>query len=67
MRNAFLGKVIGSNPWSRDLGSIPTLVVYVIASLDKALYDDYICLVVSNKHKIKKSKKQPENSEIVRS
>jgi len=41
---------------SRDLGSTLTLVVHVVASLDKALYDVYLCLV--------KSKKQPENSEI---
>jgi len=34
---------------SRDLGSIPTLIVHVVAFLDKALYDDYLCLVASNK------------------
>jgi len=33
--------------------------------LDKALYDDYVCLVASDKQQIsKKSKKQPENSEM---
>jgi len=26
--------------------------LYVVASLDKALYDDYICLVASNKQQI---------------
>jgi len=36
-----------------DLGSTHTLVAQVIASLDKALYDDYICLVASNKQQIK--------------
>jgi len=35
-----------------DLGSTPTLVVHVVASLDKALYDDYLCLVGSNKQQI---------------
>jgi len=29
---------------SRDLGSTLTLVVRVVASLDKALCDDYLCL-----------------------
>jgi len=33
---------------SRDVGSIPTLIEHVVASLDKALYDDYLCLVASN-------------------
>jgi len=26
----------------------PTLIVHVVATLDKALYDDYLCLVASN-------------------
>jgi len=40
--------------WSRlrDLGSTPTLVSHVVASLDKTLYDDYLCLVASNKQEI---------------
>jgi len=37
---------------SRDLGSTSTLVAHVVASLDKALYDDYLCLVASNKQQI---------------
>jgi len=31
----------------------PTLIVQVVASLDKALYDDYLCLVASNKQQIR--------------
>jgi len=38
--------------WTRDLGSTPTLIEHVVASLDKALYDDYLCLVSSNKQQI---------------
>jgi len=38
---------------SFDLGSTPTLVTHVVASLDKALYDDYLCLVALNKQQIK--------------
>jgi len=38
---------------SRDLGSTPTFGTHVVASLDKALYDDTVCLVPSNKQKIK--------------
>jgi len=30
----------------------PTLVGHVVASLDKALYDDYLCLVALNKQQI---------------
>jgi len=37
---------------SRDLGSTPTLILYVVVSLDKTLYDDYLCLVASNKQQI---------------
>jgi len=44
----------------RDLGSTPTLIGHVVAFLDKALYDDYL----SSKFSGKKSKKQPENSEM---
>jgi len=36
-----------------DLDSTPTFNVHVVASLDKALYDDYLCLVASNKRQIK--------------
>jgi len=36
---------------SRDLCSTPTLVGHVVASLNKALYDDYLCLVASNNRK----------------
>jgi len=36
----------------RDVGSTPTLVVSVVASLDKVLYDDYLSLVASNKQQI---------------
>jgi len=35
-----------------DVGSTPTLVVHVVASLEKAFYDDYFCLVASNKQQI---------------
>jgi len=35
-----------------DLGSTPTLIAHVVASLDKALYDDYLCLVASYKQQI---------------
>jgi len=38
---------------NRVIRSIPTLLAHVVASLDKALYDDYLCLVVSNKQQIK--------------
>jgi len=40
--------------WSqlRDVGSTPTLIVHVVASLDKVLYDDYVYLVASNKQQI---------------
>jgi len=30
-----------------------TFIGHVVASLDKAIYDDYLCLVVSNKQQIK--------------
>jgi len=33
----------------RDVGSTPTLGAHVVASLDKALYDDYLCLMAPNK------------------
>jgi len=36
----------------RDLGSTPTLIGHVVASVDKTLYDDYLCLVASNKQQI---------------
>jgi len=36
----------------RDLDSTPTLIVCIVVSLDKALYDDYLCLVASNKQQI---------------
>jgi len=49
-------------PWSYDLGSIPILVAYVVASFDKALYDNYVCLVASNKHQINwKEVKRPHS------
>jgi len=32
---------------------LPPSLRRVVASLDKALYDDYLCLVTSNKQKIK--------------
>jgi len=37
---------------SCDLSSTLTFGAHVIASLDKALYDDYLCLVASKKYKI---------------
>jgi len=45
--------LIMKRSWSRDLGSTPTFVVHVIASLDKALYADYLRLVASKKQQIK--------------
>ena len=38
---------------------------HVVASFDKALYDDYLCLVASNKHKFtwEEAKRQSENLE----
>jgi len=50
----------------RDLGSTPILVEHVVESLDKALYDDYLCLVASNKQQIKwkEVKKLPKNSKL---
>jgi len=43
--------------WSQthDLGSTSTLVAHIVASLDKqkALYDNYLYLVASNKQQIK--------------
>jgi len=52
--------------WSWLPDSTPTLIVHVVSSLDKAIYDDNLCLVASNKQQIqyKKSKKQPENLEM---
>jgi len=40
--------------WSRlrDLGLTLPRVGHVDASLDKPLYDDYLCLVTSNKQQI---------------
>jgi len=40
--------------WSqfRDLGLTPTFIAYVVALLDKALYDNYLSLVASNKQHI---------------
>ena len=35
-------------PWSHDLGSTRTLVMF----LHKSLYDDYLCLVGTNKQQI---------------
>jgi len=37
---------------------------HVIAFLDKTLYDNYLCLLASNKRQINRDevKKQPENS-----
>jgi len=37
----------------RDPSSTPTLVAPIVVSLDKALYDDYLCLVATNKQQIK--------------
>jgi len=37
---------------SRDLGLTPILNAHVFASLDKAVYDEYFCLVASNKQQI---------------
>jgi len=53
-------------PFLRDLGSTPTLIAHVVASLDKSLYDDYLCLMsrTSSKFSGKNSKKQPENSKM---
>jgi len=42
---------------SRDLDLTPTFGTHVVASLDKALYDDYLCLVGSNKQQIKCSQR----------
>ena len=36
---------------------------HVVASLDKALYDDHLCLVASNKQQIYVERSQPENLE----
>ena len=38
---------------------------YVVASLNEALYDDYLCLVASNKQQFtwEEVKRQPENLE----
>jgi len=38
---------------SRDLGSTPTLIGHAVASLDKAFYDDDLCLVALNKQQIR--------------
>jgi len=42
------------------------IVAYVVASLDKALYDDYSCLVASNRSQINSAeyKNQPEHSQM---
>jgi len=34
------------------IGSTPTIIGHVVAFLDKTLYDDYLCLVASNKQQI---------------
>jgi len=39
--------------WKRGIGSTFSLIGHVVASLDKALFDDYLCLVASNKQQIK--------------
>jgi len=50
---------------SRELGSTPTFIGFVVASLDKTLYDDYVCLVASNKQQIQwQEVKEPKNSEM---
>jgi len=52
-----------TRPCDHDRASTPTLIRYVVASLDKVLYDDYLCLVMAlNKSKLndKKPRKQPE-------
>jgi len=41
--------------------------IYIVVSLDKALYDDYLCLVwhrTSSKLTVKMSKKYLENTEM---
>jgi len=53
------------------VGSTTMLIGPVVASLDKALYNDYLCLVALNNSVIrskfsdKKSNKQLKNSEMV--
>jgi len=49
LKHRFYGDVLSP---SRDLRSTPILTRHVVASLIKALYDDYLCLVASNKQKI---------------
>jgi len=39
-------------PNDRDLHSTPTLIVHVVASLDKMLSNNYRCLTASNKQQI---------------
>jgi len=41
-RRFYGGRVVTTGS---DLGSTPTLVAHVVASLNRALYDDYLCLV----------------------
>jgi len=36
-----------------DFDSTPTLFTHVVASVDKTLYDDYLCLGVLKKQQIK--------------
>ena len=42
--------------WSHDLSSTSTLPGHVVASFNKTLYDDYLCLVASNKQQIQSTK-----------
>jgi len=50
----------------RDIGLTLTLVGHVVAALDKMLYDDYLCLVASNKEQIQwyEVKETIENPEM---
>jgi len=49
----FLQRQCDHDRESRNIGSTLTFVAHVVASLDKALYDGYLCFVASNKQQIK--------------
>jgi len=49
-----------------DLGSTPTFIGHVVASLDKMLYDDYLLggFEQAANSEVRSQKKQPKSSEM---
>jgi len=68
----FYGDCVITITWSQshDLGSTPTFFNHIVVSLDKVLYNDYLCLVASNKKQIqwwevKNTTEKLENSQLL--